>query len=123
MPRLSVPLLGFLNNLDISFIEGAISNDRQVEEVKKIRANSKKVIAIGACACTGMPSGLRNTFDEERQKEIEPAIRVFDYNKKVMALHEVIKVDDNVPGCPLLESNFITVVNKQLKEFGVNAQL
>ncbi len=112
-----------MNNLDISFIEGAISNDRQVEEVKKIRANSKKVIAIGACACTGMPSGQRNTFDEERKCEIEPIIRTFDYNKKVMALHEVIQVDDNVPGCPMLESNFIAVVNKQLKEFGVNAQL
>jgi Ni,Fe-hydrogenase III small subunit len=112
-----------MSNLDIAFIEGAMSNDRQVEEVKKIRANSKKVVAIGACACTGMPSGQRNAFDPERQREIEPAIRVFDYSKKVSALHEVIPVDDSVPGCPMLESNFLAALNKQLKEFGVNAQL
>jgi len=55
-----------LENLDVAFIEGAVSSPTQEEEVKKIRDNSKYVVAIGSCACTGMPSASRNDFGEEQ---------------------------------------------------------
>ncbi len=112
-----------LAELDIAFVEGAISNDKAASELRTIRLNSKKLIAIGACAATGMPSGQRNEFDERRKREIQPIIRAFDMNKNVMALHELVKVDDTVPGCPMLEAAFLNVVNKYIKEFGVDAQL
>ena len=38
-------------------------------------------------------------------------------------VHDVVRVDDSVPGCPMLESSFLNVLNKSLKEFGINAQL
>lgn len=110
-------------DLDIMFVEGAISNPRAEEELKKIRENCKKLIAVGACACTGMPSGQRNTFDERRKREIEPIVRAFDYSKDVKPVHDVVKVDDTVPGCPMLESSFLNVLKKSFAEFGINAQL
>lgn len=112
-----------MNNLDIAFVEGAIATDKAAEELKKIRANTKKLIAVGACACTGMPSAQRNDFDEHRKTEINQIMVTFNLNRKVMPLHEVVTVDDNVPGCPMLETTFLAVLNKQLKEFGINAQL
>ena len=42
-----------MSNLDVAFIEGAASSEKQEEEMKKIRENAKYVVAIGACACTG----------------------------------------------------------------------
>jgi coenzyme F420-reducing hydrogenase gamma subunit len=42
---------------DVAFIEGAISTKREEDELVKIRKSSKKIVAVGACACTGMPSG------------------------------------------------------------------
>jgi thioredoxin reductase (NADPH) len=112
-----------MNGLDVAFVEGAISNSRAAEELKTIRKNCKKLVAIGACAITGMPSGQRNEFDERRKREIEPIIRAFDLSKNVMPVHEIVTVDDNVPGCPMTEAGFLNVLNKYLKEFGINAQL
>ncbi len=51
-----------LAGLDVAFIEGAISSESQAEEVREIRENSRYVVAIGACACTGQPSTSRKQF-------------------------------------------------------------
>ncbi len=112
-----------MTDLDVAFVEGAISNQKHEEEVKKIRANCKRLVAVGSCACTGMPSGQRNEFDENRKREIDPIVKAFSYNTKVKPLREVVQVDDQVPGCPMMEASFLSVVNKTLKEFGIDAQL
>lgn len=112
-----------MTGLDIAFVEGAISNEKAAEELRKIRENSKMLVAVGACAITGMPSGQRNTFDERRTREIEPVVRTFGYSKEVRSLHEIVKVDDIVPGCPMTEAGFLAVLNKQMKGLGVDAQL
>ncbi|MCX6816047.1 MAG: FAD-dependent oxidoreductase [Candidatus Aenigmarchaeota archaeon] len=112
-----------MSNLDIAFVEGAISNDKQAEELKTIRANCKKLIAVGSCAVTGMPSGQRNEFDDRRKREIDSIVKAFSYRENVVPLHEIVQVDDNVPGCPMLEATFFAVLNKYIKEFGIDAQL
>src|SRR3990167_9019880 len=91
-----------LDGLDVAFIEGAISSETQANEVQKIRSNAKYVVAIGACACTGMPSASRNAFTP---KEIDDKVKWymshFDYSQKVKKLSDVIKTDDEVEGCPM----------------------
>src|SRR4030043_1096055 len=91
-----------LKDLDVSFIEGAISSEKQANEVKKIRDNSKYVVAVGSCACTGLPSASRNAFTPaDITERINWYMQNFDYSQKVKKLDEVIKVDDMVPGCPM----------------------
>ncbi len=41
-----------INDLDVAFIEGAISSEKQAVEVTKIRNNSKYVVAVGAARAT-----------------------------------------------------------------------
>src|SRR5918994_1311802 len=41
-----------LSDLDVAFVEGAISSDSQASEVREIRNNARYVVATGACACT-----------------------------------------------------------------------
>jgi NAD-reducing hydrogenase small subunit len=53
-----------LKDIDVAFVEGAITSDEMIKELKDIRKNSKRVVAIGNCAVMGMPSAQRNTFDE-----------------------------------------------------------
>lgn len=109
-----------LKDLDVAFVEGAISSKTQENEVKKIRDNAKYVVAIGQCACTGMPSASRNSFED---KDIDDRIRWylehFDYNKKVQKLEDVIKVDDKVEGCPMNVTKFLTIMDKYLKLFNI----
>ena len=107
-----------LKDLDVAFIEGAISSPEK--EVKEIRDNAKYVVAIGQCACTGMPSATRNNFDDnEISERIKWYLEHFNYNKKVQKLEDVINVDDKVEGCPMNVPKFMSVVEKYLKLFEI----
>lgn len=108
-----------MTDLDVAFVEGAIASDHDKVKLQKIRDNAKYLVAIGACAVTGLPSGQRNNFDEKLKAEISPYLEQFGQSKKVYALHELIKVDDSVPGCPMVESEFLKVVDKYLKLFKI----
>jgi coenzyme F420-reducing hydrogenase gamma subunit len=105
--------------LDVAFIEGAISNHKEEGKLKAIRAASKKVVAIGSCAINGSPSNHRNFFDEKTTEEIQPVLEHFGHRSTVVPIHELVKVDDQVPGCPIIEQAFVEVMEKYIKEFGV----
>jgi sulfhydrogenase subunit delta len=109
-----------MSNLDVAFIEGAASSEKQEEEMKKIRANAKYVVAIGSCAVTGLPSATRNQFTDEDialNEKIQWYLKTFNYGQKVKKLEEVIKVDDMVPGCPMNVQIFKAALDKYLKLF------
>ncbi len=109
-----------MEGLDVAFIEGAISSESQAEEVKKIRENAKYVVAIGACACTGMPSASRNQFtDKNMTDRIKWYFETFDYSQKVRKLDEVIQIDDRVDGCPMNTKKFIEMLTKYLTKFEI----
>lgn len=111
-----------LRDLDVAFIEGAISSESQAEEVRKIRANTRYVVAIGSCACSGSPSSARNQFvSEELSDRIRWYMSHFDYSDKVKKLEDVIQVDDKVNGCPMVTLVFLKTVNKYLKLFGIKS--
>jgi len=114
-----------MSNLDVAFIEGAASSQKQEDEMKKIRENAKYVVAIGSCAVTGLPSATRNQFSEEDialNEKIQWYLRTFNYGQKVKKLDEVIKVDDVVPGCPMNVGIFKTALDKYLKLFNIIQQ-
>ena len=108
-----------LDSLDVAFVEGAIATQKDADELKKIRENSKKLVAIGACACEGMPSAQRNDFDEKKKQEIQFLIERFRLMDKVLRVQDVVPVDDFVPGCPMNEQQFLSMLNRHLVEFGV----
>lgn len=109
-----------LKDLDVAFVEGAISSEEQAKEAKKIRENSEYVVAVGACACTGMPSASRNNLDsEEINEKIKFYLSHFDYSDKVSKLEDVIRVDDKVPGCPMNVETFLEILDKYLKLFKI----
>lgn len=101
-----------MSDLDVAFVEGAISNDKDAETLKEIRKNCKKLVAVGSCAVTGMPSGQRNNFDPRRKREIDIMLKAFSLRENVLPVHEVVQVDENVPGCPMTEAGFLKVLDK-----------
>lgn len=108
-----------LDDMDVAFVEGALASPEHVAKLRAIRAKAKKLVAIGACAVMGMPSAQRDQFDPARLKEIEPILARFAYMPHVQKLRDVVTVDAEVPGCPMDEKKFLTVLNEALKEFGV----
>jgi coenzyme F420-reducing hydrogenase gamma subunit len=110
-----------IKDLDVAFVEGAIATEKDAEKLKEIRNNAKKLIAIGSCAINGMPAAQRNNFDDKTKQEIAFLIKRFNQTEKVRTVKDIVKVDDEVPGCPMDEHAFLAILEKYLKEFGINA--
>ena len=108
-----------MKDLDVAFVEGAITNDADAEKVMEIRKNCKRLVAIGSCAINGMPAAQRNVFNDELKKEIEFLLKRFDQADRVRTVKEIVPVDDVVEGCPMEENIFLNILDKYLKEFGV----
>lgn len=106
--------------MDVAFVEGAISCAEHEEKLKKIRSLATKLVAIGACACTGLPSGQRNRFDEPTKEEIKGLLERFHQAETVKFLRQVVTVDAEVNGCPMNEKAFLELIDKMLVEFGIN---
>lgn len=107
--------------MDVAFVEGAISCAQHEEKLKKIRSLATKLVAIGACACTGLPSGQRNRFDAPTKEEIKVLLERFHQAETVKSLRQVVTVDAEVNGCPMNEKAFLDQLNKVLIEFGIVA--
>jgi NAD-reducing hydrogenase small subunit len=119
-----VDIKTFPENVDVTLIEGAIANEEQLAQLKEARARTKVLISLGDCAVTGNITALRNAWQDsdkavlEREfldnSDVNPEIPkdVPKLLKKVRPLHEVVKVDYFIPGCP----PSATVINYVLTE-------
>ncbi|MFW9924823.1 MAG: hypothetical protein ACFFDW_16195, partial [Candidatus Thorarchaeota archaeon] len=53
--------------VDIAFVEGSVSTEQDLEELKEIRKNAKILVAIGACAINGgVQSWAKENMDYEK---------------------------------------------------------
>jgi len=105
-----------LEDIDLAFVEGVVSSEKEKDFLKKIRSTSKKVVALGSCAISGSPSNVRNFFGKDELEEIKPILSKFKHLEKVLSVKDVIEVDEEVPGCPMAEEETVKVVEKYLKE-------
>jgi len=105
-----------LDELDIAFIEGAITSENDEKKLKEIRVKSKKLVAVGACAVVGMPAGQRNYFDEKQRDEIKHLVAHFAALPKVLKVSEVVKIDAEVGGCPMDPDKFLAAVHNLVAE-------
>lgn len=111
-----------LDELDVAFVEGALSSQTHVDKVKEIRQKSKKLVAVGSCAVTGLPSAQRNVFGPADIAAInENYLEPFNYLPKVLKLTDVVTVDAQLPGCPMNPKQFLALLDQVLKEFHIKA--
>lgn len=111
-----------VHNLDVAFVEGAISSEEDIKKLKEIRENCKYLVAIGSCACQGKPSAMRNYFSPEQKQKISKTIKKFGLTDKVYCLKELVKVDYEVPGCPMIEDAFVKTFTLCLISLESNAK-
>jgi coenzyme F420-reducing hydrogenase gamma subunit len=104
------------DEFDIAFVEGAIASPAQEKQVQDIRAISKKLVAVGSCAVLGLPANQRNTFTPEQKESIDFLITRFGSLPEVKKLSDVVKVDVEIPGCPMSPTVFLEKVNGLVAE-------
>ncbi|MEE8374381.1 MAG: NADH:ubiquinone oxidoreductase [Dehalococcoidia bacterium] len=98
---------------DIAIIEGSITRLPDEERLKEIRARTKTLIALGACATTGGVNKLKNRFDINDVKRTvygDSAHMPHLDTAPTKALDEVVKVDYKVHGCPINNKEFAYIV-------------
>jgi NAD-reducing hydrogenase small subunit len=98
------------SDVDIAIVEGSISSTEDLEKIKKIRANTKTIIAFGDCAITGNISAMKNMYGSDevlRRGYTELSDNSVIPNKvipklldKVVPLNEVVDIEYFLQGCP-----------------------
>jgi len=103
----------FTKQCDIGIIEGGCCNSENVENLIAFRKNCKILISLGECAIMGGLPAMRNgipvkecleeaylrcpTVDDNIIPNDEEIPMILD---RVYPLHEIVKIDYFLPGCP-----------------------
>jgi NAD-reducing hydrogenase small subunit len=106
-----VDIKEFPENVDVALVEGAVSSEEDLERIQKIRERSRILVSLGDCAVTANVPSMRNRFpvtavehrayienaqlNQQVPREVIPALL-----PKSRPVHEFVKVDVFVPGCP-----------------------
>ena len=98
---------------NITLVEGAVASREHLRQIREIRRRSRVLVAFGDCAVTGNVTALRNLFPLEdvigrAYRETATVVAgIPGGNDAVPALldrvspvHEIVKVDHFLPGCP-----------------------
>jgi NAD-reducing hydrogenase small subunit len=124
----------FPEDVDVTLIEGAVANEDQLDLLKFARGRTKILISLGDCAVTGNVAGLRNALFESPQAVLNRAyIETADVNPqipsdlptllpKALPLHEVVKVDFYIPGCPPPAGLINWVIGRLMRGLPVNME-
>ncbi len=104
---------------DVAFIEGSVSTPEHLERLQRIRANSKFLITLGACATAGGLQALRNLANGREWIAgvyAKPEYVASLDTSTPIASH--VKVDLELWGCPVNGRQVLAAVRALL--FGVS---
>lgn len=104
--------------VDIAFVEGSISTPDDHERIRRIRANSRHLITIGACATSGGLQALRNLADADAWIAGVYASPEYIHSLATSTpISKHVKVDLELWGCPVTGAQVLAAVRALL--FGV----
>jgi NAD-reducing hydrogenase small subunit len=116
----------FPKAVDVTLIEGAVSSQDDMEKVQTIRKRSKLVVSLGDCAVTANVPSMRNQIaprklleriyiEGAQEGKVIPTAGVPALLRQAVPVHQVVKVDLHVPGCPPPASAIAFVVGELLE--------
>jgi NAD-reducing hydrogenase small subunit len=116
----------FPEGVDIALVEGAVSTEGDLHKIMIVRERTKILVSLGDCAVTANVPGMRNpfgvkavcdrayrenvTFDPGIPDQVVPALL-----PNSRPIHEFVKVDIFVPGCPPSADTIFYVVTELLE--------
>ena len=102
-------------DVDISFVEGSISTADELERIRQVRAHSKYLVSIGACATAGGLQALRNLANSDAwMAAVYASPDMIETLGSVAPVSEVVKVDMELWGCPVNSRQLLAAVSSLL---------
>jgi NAD-reducing hydrogenase small subunit len=112
--------------VDVAVVEGAVSSQDDLKLAQLVRQRSRVVVALGDCAVTSNVPSMRNGLGVRKllervyvegadEKPGVPTDGVPPLLKQAIPLHDVIKVDVHVPGCPPKPNAILFVLSELLE--------
>ncbi len=97
----------FPEHVDITLVEGAVSNEEDVSKIIRVRSRTKTLVSLGDCAVTANLPSMRNPIGVNAILERVSAGKLPKQPSDVPLLcalaqpvHKFVDVDVFVPGCP-----------------------
>lgn len=112
----------FPEGVDVTFVEGAVSSQDDLNKIQKVRQRTSVLVSLGDCAVTGNVPGMRNAIPPGRLLQsiyveaptagnVVPTDGVPPLLKQARAVREYVKVDLAIPGCPPPARTIAAVIN------------
>jgi NAD-reducing hydrogenase small subunit len=116
----------FPEGVDVTLVEGAVSSQEDLKLIQTIRKRSRMIVALGDCAVTSNVPSMRNMVPVKKlleriyvegaqEKQGIPTDGVPTLLKNALPVHEVVKVDLHVPGCPPKAEAIMYVISELLE--------
>ncbi len=115
----------FPEGVDVTLVEGAVSSQEDLKKIQTVRKRSRMVVALGDCAVTSNVPAMRNPIPVKKildrvyiegvqaQPRI-PSEGVPQLLRQAVPVHDAVKVDLHVPGCPPPADAILFVVSELL---------
>lgn len=101
--------------IDVSFVEGLPIKKEEIKLLKKIRKESKILVAMGNCAALGGIPEMKNY--QGRERTIRYIYKRLDgiLNPEIKEIDNFVKVDFAIPGCPINGEEFLKFAEELIK--------
>lgn len=114
----------FPPEVDIALVEGAVGTVDDLHKIKIVRERTKFLVSLGDCAVTANVPSMRNAvgpaavlqraYIENASLHHQLPVDVPELLARVRPVHEVVRVDVFVPGCPPSADTIYYVLNQLL---------
>jgi coenzyme F420-reducing hydrogenase gamma subunit len=97
---------------DLSIVEGSVTNSHDAARIQDIRAMSKTLITIGACATAGGIQALKNWADVDEFISIVYAHPEYISSLETSSpISDHVDVDFELRGCPVSKAQLVEVID------------
>jgi NAD-reducing hydrogenase small subunit len=116
----------FPEGVDVTLVEGAVSSQEDLHKIQTIRSRTRVLAALGDCAVTANVPSMRNTIPVARLlqsvygagadvKGAMPSQGVPALLPQARPLHDFVKVDAHLPGCPPRPESILALVSELMQ--------
>jgi sulfhydrogenase subunit delta len=102
---------------DLSLVEGSITTPGDAERIRRIRAESRRLVTIGACATAGGIQALRNfAAVEDFMSVVYASPEYVSTLATSTPVSDHVHVDFELHGCPIDRRQLLEVISAYLNE-------